>query len=730
MHHDAPAGLPLLAYVCGLTFGASLVDAPRMAALLLAAACLLVLSARRTRVPGGREVVLALLALAGGVAMADRCATMRHTESLAFAKLDETRFVDVEAPLDHDWSKRGDGYLLHVDGFRAGGTDFEQSLAIYARFVPPAPDIATTVHARGFLHRSDRGTFSLAVKSPRLLGYSGQLSRFSPARWNRALAARLEPLAAEYPTEVALAEAIALGRSERLTDEVRASFRRGGTYHLLVFSGLQIAAAAGFLAWLLRCLRAPRASDWLLLAFAVAAPLFIGPTASVSRASVAIALYALTRLLGRPTSLENLWCVAALARLVAAPADLTSPAFQLTYAGAGALLFVAKRRPLLVPLIAELAIAPLTLFHFHQYALGGSVVTLLMTPVVFLMLALSAVAFAVPSTVVLIAPLHGLCAALNDVGAATYGFHHAPPVAALVAGYGLSLAAVAFLRGERRALAISLALLVPTAAALAPVKHPGEEIIALDVGQGDSIVVRAGDKVILVDGGGRSGSASFGESTLLPLLVDRGIQHLDAVVLTHAHPDHCGGIPAVLDNLGVGEIWITPRRFNGECAAAVLASTIRSRTPIHLVHDGDRLVAGALHATAMLAPGPFRRSQENNCSIVLRVQIESHRLLLTGDIERDAEARIADRRLACDLLKVAHHGSRSSSTPPLLDAAAPRIALISAGRRNLFGHPHAEVLDALTARRIRVWRTDQSGTIAITLRGRQLEPSPEIDTPE
>src|SRR5213075_930522 len=116
---------------------------------------------------------------------------------------------------------------------------------------------------------------------------------------------------------------------------MRGSFRRGGTYHLLVFSGMQIALAAALISMWRR-----RWSDVALLAFSILAPLFIGPTSSVSRASIAIGLFALSRLLKRPTSIPNLWCVAALLRLIIAPADLTDTAFQLTYAGAGALIFI------------------------------------------------------------------------------------------------------------------------------------------------------------------------------------------------------------------------------------------------------------------------------------------------------------------------------------------------------------------------------------------------------
>src|SRR5204863_4808648 len=125
------------------------------------------------------------------------------------------------------------------------------------------------------------GELTLLVTSPRLLSYRGALSMLDPAAWNRMLANRLRPFANQFPSEVALVEALALGRGERLQDEIRDNYKRGGTYHLLVFSGLQIAFAAGVIVFLLRSLHAPRVSDWSLLIFSLVALLFIGPTASV-----------------------------------------------------------------------------------------------------------------------------------------------------------------------------------------------------------------------------------------------------------------------------------------------------------------------------------------------------------------------------------------------------------------------------------------------------------------
>jgi competence protein ComEC len=226
-------------------------------------------------------------------------------------------------------------------------------------------------------------------------------------------------------------------------------------------------------------------------------------------------------------------------------------------------------------------------------------------------------------------------------------------------------------------------------------------MIAFDVGQGDAIALTDGTHAILVDGGPAGGQ-------LLPQLADAGIRRLDAVFLSHAHPDHCGGLPAVLDRVPVGVLYVSPRRFTGDCAQRLAGA--------QLIRDGATFVFGAIHVAAHAVPRTFRRAAENNASVVLHVQLGRTRILLTGDVEREAESLLAARDLGADILKVAHHGSRSSSTPAMLDAVCPRVAVISCGRRNVFGHPHVEVLDALRARRIRVLRTDRDGTVVIPCR--------------
>ena len=586
-----------------------------------------------------------LLFAIAGIVLSLRLAARDAEERKIFAAIDEERFVTIEAPIDRDWSVRDSAFVLRTESFRADGKQFHAPLAVYARFEPPPIGMEATLRAEGFLRLSERGRYTVSVKSAELLSYEGHLPRWHPKAWNRALANRLRRHAAAYPNEVALAQALVLGRGEMLSDEMRESFRRGGTYHLLVFSGLQIAFAAGLLAALLRWLHAPRASDWLLLVFAGLAPLFIGPTASVARASIGIGVYALSRILHRPTSLENLWCLAALLRLLLEPGDLTDASFHLTYAGAGALLFNGKHFHRLVGSLAaaEIAIAPLTLFHFHQYTLGGSLITLAMSPLIFAMLILSSLACAFPWFLEPLGALHRACGFLNGFGLS--GFYAAPPVASWICAAFAALLGLALLRGKARAIAIACVLLVPAAAAIVrsrsqrSVEYP--QVTFFDVGQGDAAALRSGEKTMVVDGG-RDGR-------LLPLLADRGIRRIDEVVLTHAHPDHCGALPQLVEQFDVGRLWITPRKFTGDCAERLLAACSRSAhaDPLHpRRHDvlPRRTCPDRASRRHHLPPRPGEQCLGGPARRDRRAQIPPHRRHRKGGRARPGRPRPPRRR--------------------------------------------------------------------------------------
>ena len=246
-------------------------------------------------------------------------------------------------------------------------------------------------------------------------------------------------------------------------------------------------------------------------------------------------------------------------------------------------------------------------------------------------------------------------------------------------------------------------------------------ISALDVGQGDSILVDLPDgKVMLIDGGGLVGSpVDTGARVVLPALRARRRSRIDVAVLSHPHPDHFTGLVATLDALEVGELWETgeaEHRGGGPDGVKHIVDGARRRgIPIRRPSDlcgRPRDFGGA--TVEVLAPCPGVRDERgaNDNSFVIRIAFGRRAALMTGDAESEAEASLValdPSRLAADLLKVGHHGSRTSTTPAFLSAVSPRAAIISCGVRNRFGHPHVETLQKLTAAGTQILRTDRGG---------------------
>lgn len=750
-----PAALPLTLFTAALA-AAPLLTGGRLLhyGFLL---CALLVAA--TPLPRRISILFACVALGFFVAFEHQAAAQRARGVLE--NLSAERFVTVEAPIVRDWRPTSfEGSMLRTRDFTVSrgieNHELDEGLLIFLPGSPPPFSDESVIRAEGFLRRSEYGGYSLHVKSPRLISYRGRLSWWDPALWNRILSRRLTPFAGQRPREIALIQAVALGRSESLPDELRQDYLRGGIYHLLVFSGMQIAIAAAAVGILLRMAGAGLIADWMLLLLSVLAPRFAGDEPSVARASWMIGLYALSRLLRRPTSIENLLFVSALIRLAAYPEELTDPGFALTYGATAGLILVGKPladlfsnrvlRAAAYSAGAEIGTTSLTLFFFNHYVIGGSILTLLVGPLITLMLASSIAALiALWIHPAAFDPVLSVIALLDDATSRASGFFGsdaglcglaaAPPAWSVIASAFALLAVVALFRRKFLAMRIAI-LLFP--ALLSIVMAKSEETVAgarveiLDVGQGDAILLRSGDGSVLVDSGGRAGDARFGRNVLVPMLLDRGVRRLDAVAISHPDPDHCGGMSSVVEHLAVGELWISRRHLEHPCAADLVERAEQRGTLVIFV-DSARLIEWSGMAFRPIIPRlRFKRSPVNNSSVVFHVTLGEHSLLLTGDIEKDAEKLLSEEespRLRAEILKVAHHGSRSSSTGPFLEAVSPRMAVISSGRNNRFGHPHDDVVGRLRETTPVIRGTHRSGSIRIDFEAGRAFLSTEIDTP-
>ena len=266
---------------------------------------------------------------------------------------------------------------------------------------------------------------------------------------------------------------------------------------------------------------------------------------------------------------------------------------------------------------------------------------------------------------------------------------------------------------------------------------PGKlRVRALDVGQGDSLLVDLpSGMTMLVDGGGFMGSpVDTGTRVVLPVLRAMRREHVDIVVLSHPHPDHFGGLASTLPFIHVGEFWDTGQGEDhgaGPVYKRMMASLRERNVPIRRPDTlcGKHLLGGATIEVLSPCPGFVPDESANDNSFVIRISYGQRAALLVGDAEAQAERTLVERypaALRADLLKIGHHGSRTSTTTEFLEAVSPSVAFVCSGVRNRYGHPDPGVVKRLETHGIHVARTDRGGDIVWETDGervRLLRPS-------
>jgi len=547
-------------------------------------------------------------------------------------------------------------------------------------------------------------------------------------------------------TERGLVLAMVLGDRSEIDEATAEAFRASGTYHVLALSGAQVALLAALLASGLRWLRAgPWVEAGVTTLAIVAYAGFVGGDVPIARATLMAAAVLLGRALEVDADPGNLLGLAAFLLLADQPSAAADIGFQLSFgATLGILLLVAPltrglpRLPLRLDLAiaaslaAQCALAPLLALHFHRLAPAAVLLNVAAVP-------LSAAVLLAGFAVLFVSPLGtGLASAAGalawvaaralrlsgDLGPAAAWLDLRVPgpslavLALQVAGLGL------ILRGRRLR---GLALVVAAHAVLAsgPLSSAADgrlHLSVIDVGQGDSLLLRSpSGRAIVVDGGGsRDLRFDPGERRVAPELWRQGVSRIDAVLISHAHPDHAGVVPFLLRAFRVAMLWEGPAPIRDPAwqrlDAALVASGVRRLAVargMRVDWDGARIaVLGPAPP-----PGPPLRVR-NEDSVVLDVRFGDVHLLLTGDVTGEAERAL--RPPASLVVKVPHHGSRTSSSAALTGATRPRVAIVSSGARNPFGHPHPEVIERYARAGALVLRTDRDGTVSVATDGRRV----------
>jgi competence protein ComEC len=558
----------------------------------------------------------------------------------------------------------------------------------------------------------------------------------------------------------ALVAALGLGEPGGLRRETRDALARLGLAHLLAVSGLHLALGAGLAFALARRVAAAcpplaaradprRVALAAALAAAAGHAVLAGLGVPVRRAALLLAAAAWAAWRRRPAARAPALAAAALAVLAAEPAALFAPGAQLSFAATAALLGAAHlpprapergraRRALAetaaATAAAMAATAPLAALHFGVAAPLGALANLLVLPVVGAALLPAALG----ATLLALLGAGGAAEAALDaaasagaafLGAAQALAAHAPARAGTSpAPWALVVAACALppaLRAPRPAARLAAAAAGSVLLALAPpsARPPAPpRLVALDVGAGDAVLVQGRGARVLVDGAAAiPDGPDLGARVVVPALRALGVSRLDLVVASHGDLDHRGGLPAVLDAFEVGALWVPRGAGREEGFAALRAAAARRGVPWRERGLGDPAVAlGDLRVVPLWPPARGGPPGRNDRSLVVRVDAGPARVLLPGDLERAGEAallaHVPPAALRADVLKLPHHGSATSSTPALLDAVRPRLAVASAPRFPRHPMPAPEVRRRLAARDVPLHWTGRDGAVRVGLR--------------
>lgn len=557
-----------------------------------------------------------------------------------------------------------------------------------------------------------------------------------------------------FGRDAPLARALVIADMSSVDAAQRDRFARAGLVHMLSVSGLHVAMIALALELLASALRLPpapaRLATIVLLALYVAA---IGAPPPALRAAVMLALFQAGRVAQRPTSPWAVLAVGGVVPLVQAGTVLDL-GWQLSVAGTAAIVaggglsarLVPRTWPraargvargLVVSVVATAVTAPLVAVTFGRIALLGPLTNLVADPVMAVLQPLLFLALAVPVDAVerLCADAsHALVAAFEGIATTAAAVPFAAPAVlpttlAAWAGGVMAVALVVACVAARPARAALLALGAGAVLVVEPLVAAGPrstELHLLDVGQGDAIALRTrAGRWIVVDAGRSWPTGDAGRSIVAPYLARRG-GPIALFVLSHPHADHVGGAGSLFAAL-------RPQRFldpgyvgTTPAYRAALHEAGVDGIPWQRVHPGDSLVIDEVTLTALAPDSAWAAHLDdaNLASTVLVARVGAVRILLTGDAEAPEEDWLlghARDALAADILKVAHHGSATSTSPSFLRAVRPRLALVSVGAHNSYGHPDAEVLDALRGSGAAVMRSDLDGTIVVRTDGRAIE---------
>lgn len=550
----------------------------------------------------------------------------------------------------------------------------------------------------------------------------------------------------------ALGIGILIGDNSRINEKIVEDFKNSNLSHMLAVSGAHInyvVLTVSILFTKKRAgIKAQRVVTIMMMLFFME---LTQMTSSVVRAGISCIIYMLASLLYRKADVINAMAISTLLILLNNPFKLFDIGFQLSYAGTlGIILFCKSinipiknkllkylKDSIIISISANIFIIPIMMYQFNTISLTFILSNLLAGPLLGISMILEIIVFlisfisiniaAIPAKVlnILLILIINIANWFSNIEISKI-YVITPQIISIVAYYLICAAIILKKKNRKIIVIIMLTVLIinlfPTPKKL--------RINFIDVGQGDSTLIRTEtNKVILIDSGGSTASSSFdvGNKVLLPYLLDRRIKKIDFIIVSHFDADHCQAFETVIDNINVRKVVVCKQSMITQEYLNIINKCKKKNIKIIVVERGDKLKIDKRTEFEILHPGERflddGKGGLNANAIVCKMNYKLNNgkifsILFTGDIEVEAEKELEQvygKKLKADILKIAHHGSKTSSREEFIKLVAPKIALIGVGENNKFGHPADITLERLEKENVKVYRTDQMGEVSITI---------------
>ena len=621
--------------------------------------------------------------------------------------------------------------------FKSGNSYFEENLSKMLSFKcivekpkgarnPGGFDYADYLHKRGILGTSYIGDGTIInvekdVYSNILIVWGRNIRKEASKRVKEAMPS----------DEANVLTAMTFGDEETLDESYEEKFREAGVSHILVVSGGNVLVISTMIFFLLKLLKVKRKTRIIFCILGIFVFIMIcGFSVSAVRGGIMATIMLTSFLVLREKDSISSLMVSGIIILILMPYSIYDVSFLLSFSSVLSIILLnpiimekfSKVLPkwlvaaLSVSLSAQIGTIPIVIYYFNTLNLMSIITNVLIAPIFSVVpiigIILALFGGVLEFTSFITGPLVSIMLKIIDVMSRVSSFLIPDPSVLSIIAYYVGVAIVFLKMKKFKFVNLIFVLVLSYFILITPYYFSNNKakIYFLDVGQGDSIFIQTNDgKNILIDGGGKEGDDSSGKKTaenvLIPLFMSKGITKLDYVFVTHDHADHYGGIEGLKGKIGMNKIFLPPQ-YSYERRGNLIGEIIE-------LSLGDKIKVNNEFFFEVYNPRADKENiASNNTSLVLKLTYGNLNALFTGDIEEEGENEL--NGVDTDILKVAHHGSKTSSSERFLDKANAKTAVISVGK-NSFGHPSGEVLDRLEEFGIDIYRTDQMGCVIISL---------------